>query len=124
LQYREDVPVLGVCLGMQWMSLVAGGRIDQDMSEQLAQIHADGNHSIVGSLGAGIVDSHHHQAIVDAGSLVVVATSKDGVIEAVQDPHRHWYVGVQWHPERTEDVELGQGLFNQLIHASGKECLS
>ena len=45
----------------------------------------------------------------------MVARADDGVIEAVQDINRLWYVGVQWHPERTEDVGLGQGIFNQLV---------
>ena len=78
--------------------------------------------TISGSLvRAGVVHSHHHQAMTSAGSLTVVATSDDGVIEAVQDVNRLWYIGVQWHPERTEDVQLGQGLFTQLVKSSTKD---
>ena len=62
--------------------------------------------------------SHHHQAMSNAGSLEIIATADDGIIEAVRDSNRLWYVGVQWHPERTENVKLGQELFNQLIQAS------
>ena len=40
------------------------------------------------------------------------------MIEAIQDESRNWYVGVQWHPERTTDEMLGQGLFDQLVAAA------
>ena len=80
--------------------------------------HKQNNHNIYGSIGEGLVHSHHHQAMKEVGSLEIIATSDDGLIEAIRDPHRYWYIGVQWHPELTEDKQLGQGLFNQLIQAS------
>lgn len=120
LQQHPEVPVLGVCLGMQWMCLLAHGTIEQDLPEPYASHHNNNSHAISGSLGSGVVYSHHHQAMTSAGSLTVVATSEDGVIEAVQDLNRLWYIGVQWHPERTEDVQLGQGIFNQLVKSSTK----
>ncbi len=120
LQYKPEIPVLGVCLGMQWMCLLAGGTIEQDLCEPLASHHKKNKHAISGALGAGDVHSHHHQAMTSAGSLTVVATSDDGIIEAVQDVNRLWYIGVQWHPERTKDLQLGQGLFQQLVSASTK----
>jgi putative glutamine amidotransferase len=72
-------------------------------------------------IGSGKVHTHHHQALNHAGSLSIVATSDDGVIEAVQDYSKKWYVGVQWHPERTENSQLGQDLFNQLVNAVSTE---
>jgi putative glutamine amidotransferase len=118
LQERKTVPVFGVCLGMQWMGLVAGGTLEQDLQEPQAKHHIQGQHAITGELGEGLVHSHHHQALVDAGTLSVVANADDGVIEAVRDYSRAWYVGVQWHPERTENSLLGQDLFNQFVKAA------
>jgi putative glutamine amidotransferase len=46
-----------------------------------------------------------------------IATSDDGVIEAAAHPGRRFYVGVQWHPERTENDALGQAIFDQFIAA-------
>ena len=115
LQDYEHIPVLGVCLGMQWMGLVASGNLIQDLEEPMASHHRTGCHTISGTLGEGEVHTHHHQAISDSGNLEVIATADDGLIEAVSDPNKSWYVGVQWHPERTENKELGQGLFNTLI---------
>jgi putative glutamine amidotransferase len=120
LKCEPDIPVLGVCLGMQWMSLLAGGSIEQDLAEPFATNHKDSSHQITGSFGDGLVHSHHHQAITNAGSLDVIATANDGVIEAVRDANRRWYIGVQWHPERTENNNLGQDLFLQLIHECSK----
>lgn len=120
LKKRPDIPVLGVCLGMQWMSLLAGGSIDQDLAEPFATNHKDSSHLITGQFGEGLVHSHHHQAISDAGSLEVIAISDDGIIEAVRDANRRWYIGVQWHPERTENNTLGQDIFLQLIHECSK----
>ncbi|MDP7005812.1 MAG: gamma-glutamyl-gamma-aminobutyrate hydrolase family protein [Phycisphaerales bacterium] len=118
LQSKPKIPILGVCLGMQWMGLIAGGTLNQHLPEDVLQIHSDSNHEVDGLIGAGIVHSNHHQAITDAGNLTVVATSDDGLIEAVRCNSRNWYVGVQWHPERTDDEILGQGLFNQLVKAT------
>ncbi len=120
LKCQPDIPVLGVCLGMQWMCLLAGGSIEQDLAEPYAGNHTDSNHQVTGSLGDGVVHSHHHQAILNAGSLEVIATANDGVIEAVQDTTRRWYIGVQWHPERTENSHLGQDLFTQLVQECSK----
>ena len=115
LQELPQVPVLGICLGMQWMGLLAGGSLHQDIEEPFASTHKKSSHTITGSLGDGIVHSHHHQVLTSAGSLEVIAVADDGVIEAVQDANRLWYKGVQWHPERTENPNLGQVLFNQMV---------
>ena len=118
LQHEPAIPVLGVCFGMQLMGIIAGGTLNQHLEEPAASFHADGNHLIEGSIGSGDVHSHHHQAMLDAGTMDVIAQSKDGLIEAISDPSRKWYVGVQWHPERTEHNELGQGLFSTLVSES------
>ena len=62
--------------------------------------------------------SHHRQAVTDPGGLSIVARAADGVIEAVRDAGRPFYLGVQWHPERTRDERLGAGLFRELVGAA------
>jgi putative glutamine amidotransferase len=140
-------PVLGICLGMQMMALVAGGRINQHMpdsvstardhrAEDAQRTGRDAMHAIVPDLGAPAcpatrllsaatggsgpphVASRHHQAVSDPGSLRVIARAHDGVIEAVTDPSRPYYIGVQWHPERTEHPALGLDLFRALVQAA------
>lgn len=113
---RPELPVLGICLGMQLMALHGGGRLDQFLPETLgsaATVHQDNRrHPIVmevpdsvlwktrhaahprkgsplnGPEGNGDfqVISHHRQAVVEAGVLRVVARAADGVIEAIDAP--------------------------------------
>lgn len=129
---RPDLPVLGVCLGMQMMALCAGGSLIQHMPDEvpthaehiddrphavLAQSERsalwDGAHKPGESLG--IVTSWHRQAVRSPGRLRTVGVAKDGVIEAIDDPSRPFWLGVQWHPERTEDELLGIGVFSRLL---------
>ncbi|MEM0913629.1 MAG: gamma-glutamyl-gamma-aminobutyrate hydrolase family protein [Planctomycetota bacterium] len=132
---KPDLPVLGVCLGMQLMALRAGGRLDQYLPDTLPT-HADhsGNVTHPVTLTANdplwgtpspddLVHSHHQQAVADAGRLRVTARSVDGVIEAIDDPDRRCYFGVQWHPERAapqhRESPLNLGLFRRLVAAAG-----
>lgn len=115
-----DLPVLGICLGMQLMGIEHGASFEQhlpDMLKTAAEHQHDSVHVIEGDTLNGRVTSHHHQALLDAGRLKVIARAHDGVVEGIVDPDRHFYLGVQWHPERTEDDMLGPGLFRSLVAA-------
>ena len=124
---------LGICLGMQLMALHKGGMLNQHLPDTLATaarhvkdfqhpvIPEPGNHArampLSNAPSGSLVASNHHQAVSNPGSLRVIARSDDGVIEAVDDPARPFYVGVQWHPERTADGALGQAIFERLVAA-------
>jgi len=66
------------------------------------------------------INTSHHQSVRDLGhGLRVAAVAPDGVIEAVEhEPHKHWVVGVQWHPERMKDHALSSALFRALVQAT------
>jgi gamma-glutamyl-gamma-aminobutyrate hydrolase PuuD len=94
--------------------------LDQHLPDTLpsAEEHWNGGrHPIAGEF-TGSVHSHHRQALTDPGRLAVVATAPDGVIEAIRDPDRAFRVGVQWHPERTDDPATGAAVFDALIRAA------
>ncbi len=130
---RPQTPCLGVCLGMQLMAIHAGGTLNQFLPDTLGEERAAAHqqnrrHGVVlrdeftllrG--GEGTVVSYHRQAIADPGPLRVLATSPEGVIEAVDDPSRPFYLGVQWHPERNDEpasAPLNQRLFAALVDAA------
>ena len=118
LDQKTQTPALGICLGMQLMGLHAGGTLDQHLPDTLAtaDMHWDKrSHAVEGEFGNGQVHSHHRQALTDPGALRVIARAPDGVIEAVSSDDRRFYVGVQWHPERTLDTRLGSDLFRRFV---------
>lgn len=121
LAAEPDKPALGICLGMQMMGLHAGAELNQhlpDTLETAAKHIGRQEHEIAGELGRGRVYSHHRQALTTPGLMSVVAIAPDGVIEAIQDRDRPFYLGVQWHPERTSDPKLGLGLLSRLVEAA------
>ncbi|MEN3361496.1 MAG: putative glutamine amidotransferase, partial [Mycobacteriales bacterium] len=96
-----DLPVLGICRGMQLMVACAGGSLHQHLPDIIGHIRhqaAVGVHSphpvrtVGGSRLAGLIGPHatvpsyHHQGIADAGGLTVSAYADDGTVEAVERP--------------------------------------
>jgi putative glutamine amidotransferase len=124
----DDVPVLGVCRGLQLLNVATGGTLHQDIPAELgtsldhrpkvARFEVAHTVEIVaGSLLHRIVkresmdvNSLHHQAVDRAGDgLVVTARAGDGVVEALEMPSRTFVLGVQWHPESALDRDLSFG---------------
>ncbi|MCX5652310.1 MAG: gamma-glutamyl-gamma-aminobutyrate hydrolase family protein [Planctomycetota bacterium] len=122
LDARPDKPVLGICLGMQMMGVHRGNPLIQHLGDVLpdADRHRnDAIHPVEAERGSllksGAVRSWHHQAISEAKGFDIIARSDDGVIEGIIDPKRRFYLGVQWHPERTEATETGLGVVQTLV---------
>jgi putative glutamine amidotransferase len=119
-----DLPVLGVCRGMQLLAVAHGGRLHQHLPDVLGHDkHRPapglyGSHGVTvapGSLLASIVDdgevnTYHHQGVADPGRLTPSGWADDGLIEAVEDPAKRFVLGVQWHPEESGDMRLFQAL--------------
>lgn len=130
--WERDMPILGVCRGLQVMAVAMGGALIQHLPEKTELVHQEkpgyfvqhnvrllGETKISDILGSGMinVNSSHHQAIADPGRLVVTGYAEDGIIEACEDPTRTFTLGVQWHPEYP-DQPTGPPLFRALVRAA------
>jgi len=121
LARQPEMPVLGICLGMQLMGVHAGCPLIQhlhDMKPDADRHRLDNEHPVEGSIGCGIVTSWHHQVLAESGPFEAIGWSDDGVLEAIRDPNKQFYLGVQWHPERTKDSLMGDGIIARLIEAA------
>jgi putative glutamine amidotransferase len=91
-----------------------------DAGGEIAQLAAACGLERHGAQFDAVVNTSHHQSIRDAGhGLRIAARAPDGVIEAVEhEPHKHWVVGVQWHPERMPGDALSEALFRAVVQAA------
>jgi putative glutamine amidotransferase len=125
----RDLPMLGVCRGMQLLAAACGGRLHQHLPDVVgherhrAAPGVYGRHPVKFAEGSRIaalmgddteVNSYHHQGVADPGSLTVTGSADDGVAEALEDPARRFLLGVQWHPEADRDWRL----FSALVAAA------
>lgn len=141
--YQAEIPILGICRGMQLINISLGGSLYQDIEQQS---NCDFSHlpldlkrrenleyvsHIVNILNNTKLDkilcnnklkvnSHHHQAIKElAESLNTAARSECGIIEAVENKYKSFLMGVQWHPEDLiDDCSCFINLFSELVKAA------
>jgi putative glutamine amidotransferase len=122
----RDLPVLAICRGVEVLNVARGGDLVQHLPEVVgSEVHKEepgvfSEHdvtirpnsrlaSIVGERGS--VSSHHHQGPAQVGEgLEETAWAEDGTVEALEDPHRRFALGVLWHPEEDEDGKLFEAL--------------
>ena len=140
LAYNRQLPILGICRGIQTLAVALGGHVAQDISDIQKVKHSQSadrttpTHTVTieqdstlyrlyqesslpssfeGTGGRLFVNSFHHQAVSDAGpKFRVVARATDGIIEAIESAEHKSILGVQWHPECLAD---GLPLFRWLV---------
>lgn len=138
LARTADVPLLGICGGMQAMNVAFGGSLYQDIPSQISKPleHRQPtpatklSHTVAvtpGSLLRRIVrsvtmrvNSSHHQSVKEvAPTLIASAVAPDGVVEAIESPTQRFFLGVQWHPEFLfERHRLHRQLFEAFLRAA------
>ena len=124
---RLGLPRLGICRGMQIMAVRAGGSLEQYLPDVVGhEEHAPGGNSFgwtsiatrwarvrtpwVIVFRSAVTTTSPWSAILASAT----ARAADGTIEAIEDPERPFWLGVQWHPESGDDY----GSFLGLIEAA------
>lgn len=139
LAYNRQIPMLGICRGIQTLAMALGGKVFQDISDRATKKHSqdadrsEPTHTVTiekdsilyriyseaqqcsmfNHQSSIFVNSFHHQAVSDTGAKFrVTARSADGIIEAMESTEYKPVMGVQWHPECLEN---GNPLFQWLV---------
>ncbi|WP_422126553.1 gamma-glutamyl-gamma-aminobutyrate hydrolase family protein [Thioalkalivibrio sulfidiphilus] len=133
----RDLPLLGICRGMQLMNVVCGGSLHQGLEgfhEEHPQIRSVLPRKTVALAPDSVlrqilgcercpVNALHDQGVDRLGEgLRVVAREPNGVIQAVEHTRRRFAIGVQWHPEYLPQKRSQQGLFRALVDAAHQKC--
>lgn len=140
----QEIPLLGICYGMQLLALSEGAHLFQHLPEDRPgarehsggvrhEVHVEGEtklREILGVVSLPVISSHH-QALSDPGPAWRIAARDDeGLIEAVERREHPFAVGVQWHPEKegghpetegtgpNENREIADRLFLALVAAA------
>ena len=120
----DDLPIYGICRGMQLLNVAMGGRLVQHLDDHSGtelednEWEASYHHiyispgsklaAVVGSGGFVRVNSLHHQGVREAHKsphlLASAYSLEDGLIEALESPRHRWVIAVQFHPERRMEV--------------------
>ena len=128
----REMPLLGICRGMQILNVAYGGTIEQHLPDVLGheehrhtlgtfadhEVRLEPNSLAARAAGAGRtpVKSHHHQGIKDVGSGLAVTgwAPEDDAVEAIEDPSCSFVLGVLWHPEEDEKSQLIKALVSEV----------
>ncbi len=134
---KRDLPVFGICGGMQLINVLLGGtlhqhlpeNLDSDISHQQTIPKHQVSHGIEVVPGTKLYDlntrktkaevnSTHHQGLKTLGvGLVASAYAPDRLVEAIEHPDYRFCLGVQWHPEY-QTTALDQAVFRAFVQAS------
>lgn len=121
--YKNQIPALGICMGMQAMGVYFHGRLKEihssynhRMKKQnyVHTVKLDKNSKLYQMLQTETfqVNSFHQYEVKDLKKDHVVAIASDGVIEALEDKKHPFFIGVQWHPETLFSYDMmSQKLF-------------
>jgi putative glutamine amidotransferase len=137
----RDIPLLGICRGMQLMNVARGGTLEQHLPESHGHhdhrralgTFDDADHDVrltEGSLAHRVAGeerhatkSHHHQGIgaVGEGFEVTGRAVMDDLPEVLEDPTRRFALGVQWHPEADEASRFVAALVDEAAEARERQ---
>ena len=118
---ERDLPVLGVCRGMEVMNVAAGGSLEQHLPDRIGDdrhravpgswsehaVRLEPGSLVAQAVGAEslTVKSHHHQGLdeIGGGFEATAWAVDDDTVEAIESSDGRFALGVLWHPEEDSD---------------------
>jgi putative glutamine amidotransferase len=135
---KRDMPVLGICRGMQIMNVAAGGTLEQHLPERTGtdlhrppdpgnwaehEIRLEPDSLVARAAGVNRFPgkSHHHQGVDELGSGFEITgwAVDDDTVEAIELPDRTFALGVLWHPEEDSTDRIIPALIKRAVERSG-----
>lgn len=126
LKYLRDInkPTLGICLGMQQMSMISGNieKIENDNHKSIMKyvhkINIISNTKLKDILKKDsiLVNSKHRYKVLNT-NLSISSLSEDNIIESVEDKSKTFFIGLQWHPEDIQDDINSKKIIEAFIDA-------
>ncbi len=137
--HRRNVPILAICRGLQVFNVALGGTLVQHIPDAISgsirhkvsrrlgtveghEVRISASSRLATILGTTCVQttSRHHQSVADvAPSLICVARTDDGIIEALEGPAARFMIAVQWHPESMMNAgETSKRLFAAFVESA------
>lgn len=141
LAEAQNIPVMGICRGLQIINTFYGGTLHQDLHYVKSETHVLKHnqaqrpdlrsHSVKTVKGSKLqtligeetmVNSFHHQVIDQvAKGFTTVASAPDGCVEAIEKDGDRYVIGIQWHPEMLAATTKEMlNVFEELVKASSK----
>lgn len=110
--YKNDIPLLGICLGMQIMAFWAGAKeynVENHMKPNINNVHEvilkkDSKIYEILQKEKIIVNSRHNYQIKNT-TLEISGISSDNIIEIIEDKTKKFFIGIQWHPESLNNID-------------------
>lgn len=131
---NNELPVIGICGGMQLLNVFFGGSLYQDIyaflpdsmpheKGALHEVNIDEDSHLYEIVGANQINvrSYHHQSVKDiGGGLKKNAQTEDEIVEGIESAENTYVLGIQWHPE-LEDGEVSDKIFKSFIDECKKD---
>ena len=117
--FDRDIPLLGICLGMQEMGICYNG------IEFEVENHLNTNHDIIINKNSLLYDivkadkirvNSRHKWCIKETNLYVSAKDKNNLIEAIEGKNKLFFLGMQWHPENLDDI-YSKRIFTYFVKA-------